>query len=137
MSAGKTIALIASGLLIILACILLVLGALFIWSTGSTANTDPQRSMTIGIITVAVGIVPLILGIVLVWIGLRKGPAPIVQQNVTMKVDLPGDMKSETLKCQSCGGTLGPDDVKLVAGAPWVVCPYCKTTYQLTEDPKW
>jgi uncharacterized Zn-finger protein len=43
----------------------------------------------------------------------------------------------DTLKCKSCGGALGPDDVKMVAGAPVVTCPYCKTTYQLTEDPKW
>jgi len=25
----------------------------------------------------------------------------------------------------------------MVAGAPMVTCPYCHTSYQLTEDPKW
>ena len=28
-------------------------------------------------------------------------------------------------------------DIKLVAGAPVVTCPFCGTTYQLTEEPKW
>jgi len=27
--------------------------------------------------------------------------------------------------------------VEVVAGAPVVTCPYCHTTYQLTEEPKW
>jgi uncharacterized Zn-finger protein len=29
------------------------------------------------------------------------------------------------------------DNIKMVAGAPVVTCPYCNTTYQLTEEPKW
>jgi len=29
------------------------------------------------------------------------------------------------------------DMAKMVAGAPVVTCPYCGTTYQLTEEPKW
>ena len=35
------------------------------------------------------------------------------------------------------GGALTADNIKMVAGAPMVVCPYCGTTYQLTEEPKW
>jgi hypothetical protein len=27
--------------------------------------------------------------------------------------------------------------VTMIAGAPTVECPYCGTTYQLTEEPKW
>jgi uncharacterized Zn-finger protein len=29
------------------------------------------------------------------------------------------------------------DNIQMVAGAPVVNCPYCHTTYQLTEEPKW
>jgi len=25
----------------------------------------------------------------------------------------------------------------MVAGAPVVTCPYCNTSYQLKEEPKW
>jgi uncharacterized Zn finger protein len=52
-------------------------------------------------------------------------------------VDLPGDTQIEELKCRSCGGNLTAKDITLVNGAPMVNCPYCGTTYQLTEDPKW
>lgn len=58
-------------------------------------------------------------------------------QNVTFKVDLPGETKIEQMKCRSCGGSLKADNVKMIAGAPTVECPYCGTTYQLTEEPKW
>jgi uncharacterized Zn-finger protein len=43
----------------------------------------------------------------------------------------------DTLKCRSCGGALKPENITMVAGAPVVTCPYCGTTYQLTEEPKW
>jgi hypothetical protein len=43
----------------------------------------------------------------------------------------------DTLKCKSCGGSLTMDNIKMVAGAPVVSCPYCNSTYQLSEEPKW
>ena len=45
--------------------------------------------------------------------------------------------KIEEMKCRSCGGTLSAKDITLVNGAPVVNCPFCGTTYQLTEEPKW
>jgi hypothetical protein len=54
-----------------------------------------------------------------------------------LNIDLPGKVKLDSLKCQSCGGVLSSDNIKMVAGAPVVTCPYCHTTYQLTEEPKW
>jgi len=41
------------------------------------------------------------------------------------------------LKCQSCGAELSKDSVSLVKGAIMINCPYCGSTYQLTEEPKW
>lgn len=58
-------------------------------------------------------------------------------QNVTYQIDLPGNVNMDTIKCKSCGGTLTMNDIKMVAGAPMVTCPYCHTSYQLTEEPKW
>jgi DNA-directed RNA polymerase subunit RPC12/RpoP len=72
----------------------------------------------------------------LAYFSFRK-PAPPVNNNVTVTIDLPGDVKMESMKCTSCGGALAPENVTLVAGAPVVNCPYCHTTYQLTEEPKW
>jgi uncharacterized Zn finger protein len=50
---------------------------------------------------------------------------------------LPGVTKISQVNCRNCGGTLKPDNIRMVAGAPMVECPFCGTTYQLTEEPKW
>lgn len=82
------------------------------------------------------GTVALIAGIIVIVTAARKTRQETAQ-NVTLKVDLPGQTKIEQLKCQSCGGTLSSDNITMVNGAPMVNCPYCHTVYQLTEEPKW
>lgn len=124
MKAIKTIAYIAAGILIFF-------GVLFIWAAfGQTFN--PGWLIT-GLVTVFIGF-GLILGGYLMG---RKAAAAEAQTNVTLNIDLPANINLDTLKCQSCGGALTTDNIKMVAGAPVVTCPYCHTTYQLTEDPKW
>jgi len=43
----------------------------------------------------------------------------------------------EKLTCRNCGGALSSENVRMLAGAPVVECPFCGTSYQLTEEPKW
>ncbi|MGB9668835.1 MAG: hypothetical protein ACPL0B_00480 [Anaerolineales bacterium] len=113
----------------ILAGILIFFGVLFIWGAFS-----PQGStgwIIIGVITVAIGLV-------IVWFVNRKSASTTsANQNVTIKIDLPANINLENLQCKNCGGNLTMDNIEMVAGAPVVHCPYCNTTYQLTEDPKW
>jgi uncharacterized membrane protein len=90
----------------------------------------------IGIVGMLLGAVALVAGIVMIVIAARKTRQDTAQ-NVTMKVDLPGETKIEQMKCRSCGGSLTADNIKLVNGAPVVTCPFCNTVYQLTEEPKW
>jgi hypothetical protein len=85
---------------------------------------------------IVLGAIALVAGIALVVIAARKTKQETAQ-NVTLKVDLPGETKIEQMKCRSCGGSLTADNIKLVNGAPMVNCPYCNTVYQLTEEPKW
>ncbi len=106
----------------IVAAILIFFGVLYIWS-GLKGTLLP-------------GIISVVIGLGLIFWAARR-PAQPQQTNVTLNVDLPGNVNMDTLKCQSCGGTLAPEDVKMVAGAPVVTCPWCHTTYQLTEEPKW
>jgi hypothetical protein len=73
---------------------------------------------------------------VLIVLAVRKTKQETAQ-NVTVKIDLPGDTKVEEMKCKSCGGVLSAKDIQMMAGAPVVTCPYCSTTYTLTEEPKW
>ena len=123
MSAGKIIA-------YIFAAILIFFGVLFIWATFSP---DGQIGwLLIGAISVGIGFV-------IIWFAAKKLPSGDAAQGegVSLNIDLPGDVNLDTMKCQSCGGALTMDNIKMVAGAPVVSCPYCNTTYQLTEEPKW
>lgn len=123
MTAGRLIA-------NIFAAILIFFGVLFIWAT---FNPDGQIGwMVVGIISVGIG-----FGVL--WFANRRLKAQdgVQEGNVTLNIDLPGDVNLDTMKCKSCGGSLTMDNIRMVAGAPVVNCPYCNTTYQLTEEPKW
>ena len=120
MSAGKTIA-------YIFAAILIFFGVLFIWGSFS-AQGGGGGWILIGIISVAIG-----FG--LIWFASRR--QKVENTNVTLNIDLPGNVQMDSLKCKSCGGVLASKDINMVAGAPVVTCPYCGSTYQLTEEPKW
>ncbi|MGB8213420.1 MAG: hypothetical protein WCE68_07655 [Anaerolineales bacterium] len=100
------------------------------------ASGGAQGVSGIGSVGVVLGVIALVAGIIVIVIAARKTRQETAQ-NVTLKVDLPGETKIEEMKCKSCGGTLSSDNIKLVNGAPMVTCPYCNTIYQLTEEPKW
>ena len=121
MTAGKIIAYIA-------AAILIFFGILFIWGAFS-----PSGSLG----WILIGLISVVFGFVLIWLAGRQKPAGQAGEAVQLKIDLPANVNLDTLKCKSCGGVLSTDNIKMVAGAPVVTCPYCNTTYQLTEEPKW
>jgi hypothetical protein len=108
-------------------------GGAFIW-LGSTAG-HPEWNTLIATLILA-GVLTLVGGVVVIVLAVRKTKQETAQ-NVTIKVDLPGETKVEQMKCKSCGGALTTDNIKMVNGAPVVTCPYCNTVYQLTEEPKW
>jgi len=121
MKAGKLVAYIG-------AAILILFGILFI-----VASTDKAQGQAGWF---WVGLIMLAVALVLVFFASKK-PKPAPTTNITMDIDLPANVNMDTLKCRACGGTLGTKDIQMVAGAPVVTCPWCHTTYQLTEDPKW
>ena len=100
------------------------------------ASGGAQGVTGIGTTGMGIGVVALVGGIVLIILAVNKTKQETAQ-NVTLKVDLPGDTKISQVTCRNCGGALKPENIKMVAGAPMVECPYCGTTYQLTEEPKW
>jgi len=122
MSAVKIIAYIA-------AAILIFFGVLFIWGAFSPEGADSW---------IIIGLISVVIGFGLIWFAAKRISAGAASgDNVTLKIDLPANVNLDTLKCKSCGGVLSMDNIQMVAGAPVVNCPYCKTTYQLTEEPKW
>jgi hypothetical protein len=119
---GKIISIIVSSILIFFGVIFLL---------GAFSPDGNPLWIVIGIILV--GIAALVA-----WFGTRRKATETAEnQNVTLKIDLPGNVSLDSMKCKSCGGSLSAENVKMVAGAPVVTCPFCHTQYQLTEDPKW
>ena len=131
---SKIITYVAAGLLMFIGLGVTCGGIFYIW--GSFAPGADQGWLTAGGISAFFGLLLLGGGITILVIANRARMAA-ASQNVTLNVDLPANVSLDTLKCKSCGGSLTMDNIKLVAGAPVVNCPYCKTTYQLTEEPKW
>jgi len=117
----KAVAFIGAGLLILFGA-LMAIGA-----------TDPYNGQ-IG--WLPVGLVLIVAGLVIIFFAARRKPVDPTT-NVTLKVDLPGNVAMDAMKCKSCGGVLTSENVSMVQGAPMVTCPYCHTVYQLTEEPKW
>jgi len=122
MNALKPIAYIA-------AAVFIFFGVLFIW--GAFSPNGSTGWIIVGIISVLIG-----LGLIFI-VGRRAAQAQAQAQNVQVKIDLPGGVSLDTVKCKSCGGVITSDNISLVNGAPMVTCPYCHTAYQLTEEPKW
>jgi ABC-type transport system involved in multi-copper enzyme maturation permease subunit len=131
---GKTFLYIAAGILFLIGLCLLGYGALSV--IGSTSSSSGSNWLAFGLGFALVGVIFLAGGAGLVYAAMRGTKTEVIQQ-VTMKVDLPGETKIEEVKCRSCGGTLSAKDISLANGAPMVNCPYCHTIYQLTEEPKW
>ncbi|MEN8172472.1 MAG: hypothetical protein ABFS03_06280 [Chloroflexota bacterium] len=123
MSAGKIISYIA-------AAIFIIFGALFI-----LAAFSPDGSVGY----IFTGLILVLIGFGLIWFAGRRLSAASGNQDgdVTLNIDLPGDINLDTMKCQSCGGVLTANDISMAAGAPVVTCPFCETNYQITEEPKW
>ncbi len=110
----------------ILAAIALFFGVLFIW--GAFADPFDSGALIIGLIMVVIGIA--ILAVV-------NKSRKTGEQKVTYQVDLPGEVKITNQTCRQCGGPLNSSDYKIIKGTPTIICPYCGSTYSVTEEPKW
>lgn len=123
MSAGRIIAYLA-------AAVLLFFGVLFIWGAFSPQATGAAGGW------ILLGLLQVGIAFVLIWLASRRRAAA-GQAEIVQKIELSGDINLESLSCRNCGGALTAENIKMVAGAPVVSCPYCNTSYQLAEEPKW
>ncbi|HOC20496.1 MAG: hypothetical protein GYA30_12545 [Chloroflexi bacterium] len=87
-------------------------------------------------------VIRLVIGLILmagagVMIYLTKVRPRHQETTVIQKIDLSGDVSLEQMRCRSCNGALSQDALEVRAGAIFVHCPYCGTTYQIEEAPKW
>jgi predicted Zn finger-like uncharacterized protein len=56
---------------------------------------------------------------------------------VIQRLEVSGQMKGAAITCPNCGASINADQIKIVSGVPYVKCPYCGTTFEVTEEPKW
>ena len=115
------------------AAILIFFGVLFIW--GAFSPEGSTGWVVVGVVSVGIGFGLIALAALVLKPRIEQNSENT--QNVTLQIDLPGEMSVDRLECTSCGAELGSDDVKLVQGAAMVNCPYCGAVYSLTEQPKW
>jgi hypothetical protein len=134
--AGKTIGYAVAGVIVAGACLLIGVGAIYLCSA-SAPGVDAGSRVMVAVGLFVVGLILMGIGVAIVWVVRTRGPAPIQQITQQVQLDMPGDVNVEKLKCQSCGAELSKDAVSLVQGAIMIKCPYCGSTYQLTEAPKW
>jgi DNA-directed RNA polymerase subunit RPC12/RpoP len=113
----------------IIAAILIFFGVLFIW--GAFSPEGSPSWIIIGIITAGIGLA------IIVFIRLREPKPAQPPQEIVQKIDLSGDMEMEKLKCKECGAELEKESITVEAGAILIDCPYCGSTYQMVEEPKW
>jgi len=64
-----------------------------------------------------------------VW---KRQPTRTVQ-----KLEVPGKIKVQAIKCPNCSASIDMNQIKIVDGVPLVKCPYCGHAFQITEEPKW
>ncbi len=124
MSAGKIIGYVISGILIFF-------GVIWLWSAfAPDTGGNPAGRLAVGAILVGIGLA------VIVIIKMRE-PKPEQKVVVEQRIDLSGDIELEKLQCRNCGAELDKSSITLAQGAVVVSCPYCGTSYQMVEEPKW
>jgi DNA-directed RNA polymerase subunit RPC12/RpoP len=72
-----------------------------------------------------------VMGIAIVYYITRK-PKTVIQ-----RLEVSGQMKAASIKCPNCGASVEASSIKIVSGVPYATCPYCGTTFEVTEEPKW
>jgi hypothetical protein len=116
---------------------LLLFSILFILAAFSPEQ--PDSLLFVGLVMAVIALVCIGGGIALVFAARKQAATSTASGpgNVSLNIDLPGKVSLDTMKCTSCGGVLSSDNIDMAAGAPVVNCPFCGTSYQLTEEPKW
>ncbi|MBN2345523.1 MAG: hypothetical protein JXO51_03970 [Candidatus Aminicenantes bacterium] len=81
----------------------------------------------------AIGLTLLAVSLMLAFLALRRRQEVIVEQ----RIDIGGEIGSRLLSCKNCGAELQKDAMEVKLGAVFISCPYCRSHYQLEEEPKW
>jgi DNA-directed RNA polymerase subunit RPC12/RpoP len=97
-----------------------------IFALASTVQASSTRLIISGMLFI-IGMA-VVLGI---YYTTRK-PKTIIQ-----RLEVSGQMKAASIKCPNCSASVDANRIKIVSGVPYATCPYCGTTFEVTEEPKW
>jgi Zn finger protein HypA/HybF involved in hydrogenase expression len=113
----------------IASAVLLFFGFIFLLSAGSVTLTQGQQ-----VLRLVEGAILVLVGFAVAYVAyvFSRKPSTIIQQ-----LELSGQMKAAPIKCPNCGGSVDPNQIKIVSGVPYATCPYCGKTFEVTEEPKW
>lgn len=133
---GSTIAYVLIVLGIIVSCLMIGGGVLFFVAGSGPQN--PSEWAVIGIVLLVIGLIIAALAVgVFVFLRIRRSKTEAQEVEIVQKIDLSGDIELEKMKCQNCSAELSKDSVTVKEGAIFIDCPYCGTSYQMVEEPKW
>ena len=109
--------------------VLLFFGFIFLLSAGSVTLNQEQH-----ILRLVEGAILLLVGFAIAYVAyvFSRKPTTIIQQ-----LELSGQMKAAPIKCPNCGGSVDPNQIKIVSGVPYAMCPYCGKAFEVAEEPKW
>ena len=97
-----------------------------IFALASSVAATTARLATSGILFI-IGLA-IIVGI---YYTTRK-PKTVIQ-----RLEISGQMKGAPIKCPNCSASIDANQIQIISGVPYVKCPYCGTTFEVTEEPKW
>jgi DNA-directed RNA polymerase subunit RPC12/RpoP len=83
--------------------------------------------LTVSVMLFAVGFI-----IAAITYYATRRPKTIIHQ-----LELSGQMKAAAIKCPNCSASVDANQIKIVSGVPYATCPYCGSTFEVTEEPKW
>ena len=105
--------------------VLFFFGIIFAWSAGADISAEIRATRLI------IAAMLFVVGFGIAYY-ITKKPKTIVQ-----RLELSGQMKTVALKCPNCSASVNTDEIKIVSGVPYATCPYCRQTFEVTEEPKW
>jgi len=89
-------------------------------------------STNLGITYFFEGLVFLGVAILILFFSREKQPLEI---NQTVSVTCPVAVKE--VHCPVCNAVVDPTKVEIITGKPYLTCSYCKSKFELTEEPTW
>jgi DNA-directed RNA polymerase subunit RPC12/RpoP len=108
----------------------LVAAVLFFFSLIFAIASSVQETAT----RLAVSLALFALGFAVTYVTYvsSRKPTKIIQQ-----LELSGQMKAATIKCPNCSASVDARQIHIQQGVPYATCPYCGTTFEVAEEPKW